>query len=234
MVAKAKKWTTPLSGEMLSSLVSFLNDNSEQPLDPKLGIQLEFMERNGFDFGNDLFGRGSWLDKSINDFFVPEYIYHFEGPPEDERVPADVVRSIALQLRDYYREKFDLPPLTDEEKADWELHLKEADRPWDRVTQQRRKRDQNGTVILEFKALTDSQAETVARYMREHYPEVTRYQKAILQLASAQGYNTEDEWIDPFSIRRCMDDCFEACFGPETTPNQAINFLDCERIAKYL
>lgn len=217
MVAGKKRWDAPISDEMLIEINNHLNDNSHNLIDPKLGKQLEFMERNGFDFGQEIFLTGLFLDKAINYFFVPEYLYHFEGPQENERVPYNIVRLIALQLRDFYRTMFDIPLLTNEEKKDWNFQITTAETPWRQKAHERMKNGEEQYITL-FK-LNESQANEVGRFMREHFPEIYKYMLVVEKQSIMQGYGVDD-WVSRRPYFDAIDDCVEACLGEQLEYNE--------------
>ena len=95
MTEARRKFDLPLTAEELELFIDYLNDNSGNMLDPRLGNEFEFMERNGFDPALMY----SWISSSINDFDSPLRVDTPEGYHNPEGRSDEYVRGVALQFR---------------------------------------------------------------------------------------------------------------------------------------
>ena len=202
----------PLPKDQFERLLVLLYEEPEDMFTYNLGIQLEFIERNGFDFGSNMFWYGKILEKRINDYFVPKYVDTWDGPPVDERVPYADSRLIALQLRDYYRSKFGFAPLTDQQRADWRFDL--TDRPQPSADALRMRWDGSGT---RGSPISKEQGRAVAEYMVINFPECVEFVRAVRDYEVLQGYPYGS--IDRKPVWTGIDDAIEACVGATLPAN---------------
>ena len=202
----------PLSEEQFEGLLALLYKEPEDIFTYNLGIQLEFIERNGFDFGSNMFWHGMSLEKRINDYFVPDYVYTFKGPPVGERVPFADSRQIALQLRDHFRCKFDLAPLTEKERTDWHFDLTHRARPW--ADARRARMGDGGT---RGSPISREQGRAVAEFMVNNSPEFVEFARAVRDYEVVQGYPYGSIKIMP--VWYAIHDAIEACIGATLPAN---------------
>jgi hypothetical protein len=216
-------WENSLSEGQLAKLFDYLNNGPEDnlfpsdPTDPKTGVQLEFYERNGFDVGRNPFRYFIPLELQVNTFFKPQYEFHFEIP-EGDAIPQEEMRHILLQLRDHIRKKFDMPPLSEDEKASWILDCSPPEFPWTEKGLRRHGSFKGG---LTFVRITESEAAKSAGFMKREFPNHVRYFQAWRDKALAQGYNQwsgPEPYIDIIPAWRAMDDSIEAIVGHRLRP----------------
>ena len=165
----------------IDKFISFLNDNEHDSTRPRVGLEIEFMERNGFDSAMLASTLGDYVNSEWSPFYVPLPEGHYGFNEACRKDPA-FIRSLHLQLRDHFRTKWGLDPLTDRQKRDWK-----GVNPYPTKNFDRAPRPQAGTSLKTAK-LSEHQLDQIAQYMRENYAEIVRYQKAIDTIADDQEY----------------------------------------------
>jgi len=107
----------PLSNEELEKFIEYIDEDADSRGGPKLNLEMEFMERNGFDV--------SWISGGIvhraNDLDSPLAIYDDDGSLIRNGRSINYCRSLALQIRGCYRKKWGLPTRSSEEKSSWQF-----------------------------------------------------------------------------------------------------------------
>jgi len=184
MTKVRKKFDFPLTAEELEALIEFLNDNSHNYLEPKIGYEIEFMERNGFDPAF-LY---KWIDSRVGSFLYALQEGAENVLPDPRATDDDYSRSVALQLRDHFRAKWDIPQLTDVEKRDWDT----SPLPLKHFWTMRKPGPEGWSGALKFVELSDEQIDAAVQYMREHFPGIIEYGRAISNLSEGQGYTDAD------------------------------------------
>jgi|GEM_PF-4810710 len=184
MTKVRKKFDFPLTAEELEALIEFLNDNSHNYLEPKIGYEIEFMERNGFDPAF-LY---EWIEARVA-LFLYDQQESAEGVQPDPRAQDDeYARSVALQLRDHFRAKWNIPQLTDAEKVNWDTNPLPLKHFWT----MRKPGPEGWSGALKFVELSDEQIDAAVQYMREHFPGIIEYGRAVSNLSEDQGYSDAD------------------------------------------
>lgn len=171
--------------EELETFIAYMNDNSEDLSKARLGKEIEFMERNGFD--------SSWLLNSVKyeakDFESPilSRVQEFRGSNADAADrEAEFARALHLQLRDYFRRSFGRPPLTGEERANWPIPPE-----WPPGFQ--RPAPVPTAENIQYHTMTPEEAVQVASYVKTNFPDVVRYYHALIHDSASQGYNYPDD-----------------------------------------
>jgi hypothetical protein len=189
MMQNSSKDDTRLTSADLDKFISFLDDNDHDSTRPRVGLEIEFMERNGYDSAMLAHFVGDYVNSESSPFYVPLPAGEY-GFNEACRRSPDYIRSLHLQLRDHYRNKWGLTPLTEQQKQDWVGVNPFPVKNFDRAP------PMQGGARINTVQLSEEQLDKIARYMQENYPDIVRYQKAVDTLADDQGY------IGPNSIGR--------------------------------
>ncbi|MFC4291443.1 hypothetical protein ACFOWX_03335 [Sphingorhabdus arenilitoris] len=195
MTENRKKWDAPLTDDELEQFIGYLNDNSDAMSDARLGNEIEFMVRNGFDPAI-LYGQfcGAAVDEESplrttkpyeNYNLRDDWATKLSKSGRDE----DYLRIIFIQTVDYYRKKWGHPALSDQDKENWPKVPVPA-KNWHKISKPAPKGWCGSLQTIE---LTEEQIESVANYMLENYREIVAWNQAILKLAEKQGYKDFDE-----------------------------------------
>lgn len=166
-----------VSRELLEEFIAHISDNWGTG-QSSLGLELEFYERNDFDpvIANHLYWDFSdW----VNGFESPLGIRLPDGNYAKDGRDAAYVRGVAIQLRNYFRDKFGKPPLSDEEIAEFQLGAPlpyPENRPGSRLS---------GRSYHP----TEEQIQAAVQYALKHYPKAVTYTRGLHRLAPAQGYS---------------------------------------------
>lgn len=213
----------PLSEEELEKFIQYLDSGAELRGEPAFGSEIEFMERNGFDV--------SWIAGEIvsyaNDLDSPLAIYDDDGAWIPNGRSINYCRSLVLQIRDYHRKKWGLPPLSAEEKSSWQFDTlssmvgKINDR-WDKWHEESRA-IKGG---LSTYHLTDEDVKKSAIYIKEKYPEIARYIAAIRNISKQQGYDGLSQvgrlWLIGFFVEDAVKSCTNIKPGYLTTEHRKV------------
>jgi hypothetical protein len=189
-----------VSREGLEEFIVFLNDDHDgMGGSPRMGKEIEFMERNGFDSALIFRYYRGW----VNGLESPLAIPSLDGSRSVSGRDDVYQRTIGLQLRDYYREKWDLPMLTMQEKRDWSIDpypLLNTDR-----TEYYPLRDPTLPNLL-----TETEIDETVSYMIASYSEIVRYFLTVRSVSEAQGYTGYDEVGRTSLVNGCIDDSIQA------------------------
>lgn len=144
-----------LSDEKVKAFIEFLD--VDHVTDGSFWYEISFMERHGIDIA---FYSGTLVG----------YTNYFDSPVYQEGgLPRDIVRRIALQLRDVIRREQSLPLLSDDEKRAWVFEM-----PYG-YTQIRLPYVEDGTGTM----FTNEQVAAAIDYVKTHYPEIVRYMAVV-------------------------------------------------------
>lgn len=181
-----------------NDLVNFLEfiSNNEGTGHSSLGLELEFYERNDFSpvIGNLLYlSFPYWVSHSCSPFSIkrPDGSYceavWIEGSYDRDRSYSPGGRDrafcygLALQLRNYFREKFEKPRLTKEEIGQFRFGAF----PW---------RNSNKRMAEKhpFYEASDHELRAAFDHARTNYPEYIDYHRGLMRLVPEQGYHRDD------------------------------------------
>ncbi|PLK24732.1 hypothetical protein C0V72_04340 [Porphyrobacter sp. TH134] len=195
MVDVANVRQDPASKRDLLEFLEFISDN-EGSGDSSYGLELEFFERNGFSpkVANLLYWDFPyWVSHPLSPFAIqrPDGSYReavwIEGSYDrDESYDPEgrdraFCYGLALQLRNFFREKFDKPRLLKEEIDQFKF----GDFPW--LNSHKRLPEK-----FPFYEASDDELRAAFEYARMHYPEYIDYDRGLMQLVLAQGYRLCD------------------------------------------
>lgn len=185
----------PVSEKDLVTFFEFICDN-EGSGDSSLGLELEFYERNDFSpaIANLLYWSfPHWVSHCLSPFSIqrPDGSYSeikwIEGSYDrDESYDPDghdraFCYGLALQLRNYFRDKFGKPRLSKEEIDQFRF----GSFPW-------LNSDKRMPEKYPFYEATDDELRAAFEYARKHYPDYIDYDRGLMQLAREQGYRPCD------------------------------------------
>lgn len=198
----------------IKGLIScLLTENNRDNAYPPVGVQIEFMERNGFDFGTNFNGVATDFISAVDDYYVPEARESWMGAPKDKRVPSDIVRRLGLIFKNHFRAKFGIPGMSQFEESNWKLNDQLESRPWLLEYEARVASTRTEGSLAPRINLNSTEIDLVLQCVKTRYPRIYEYQKVVNKLAVVQGYCTEDIWIDITAAWHCVDDCVEECVG---------------------
>jgi hypothetical protein len=144
-----------LTDEQLKALIEYLDEDDVSH--GCVWYELGFMEKHDFDIAF----YESKIDYFLNRSDSPVY--------QEGGLPKNIVRRIALQLRDVIRREQGLSPLSDDEKRAWRFDMpygwKDIRLPY--------VEDGTGTPF------TDEQIAAAISYVKTHYPEIVRYMAVV-------------------------------------------------------
>jgi len=119
---------------------------------------------------------------------------------------------LALQIRDYYRKKCGLPPLSSEEKLSWQFDTLSSTvgKINDRSDKWREEsRAIKGKISQYY--MTDEDVKKSEIYLKEEYPEIARYISVVWKISKQHGYDGLDEvgrlWLIDFFIKDAVKSC---------------------------
>jgi hypothetical protein len=188
------------SCEQLENYILFLNSDDGTGGDPRMGNEIEFLERNSFDSALIFRYYQGWVNSPKS----PLALRDPDGSLSDQGRDAHYKRMLGLQLRDYYRQKWGFTPLSEQQKRDWNTdpspllnaHRTEYYPIWNDQTLPNR--------------LTDAEIADAAHYMINHYPGVAHYFQTVRSLAETQGYTEYEKVGRTHLINDCIDDSIRA------------------------
>lgn len=110
----------PLSVHELGDFIDFLNDNSDDGTEPRLGFEIEFMERNQFDSALLL----PFFKHRANDIWSPLRGGDLmsEKIADREELTEFQIKNVAFQLKNHFRKKFGLTAVLGDQIDLWELN----------------------------------------------------------------------------------------------------------------
>jgi hypothetical protein len=193
-----------VSNEDLETFITFLNDNSEDYSKPRLGKEIEFAERNGFYNGAFL----NLIRERAKDPYSPilSQLRAFVASHDDfELGETEFSRVLFLQLRDFYRRKFALAPLTYEERANWPKP-REVAPGFERPSPARKPAGEK----VEYHMITSAEASLIADYVKTHFPDIARCYHALICDSAAQGYKYPDDVGNSSLVERVIGSSAEA------------------------
>lgn len=185
----------PVSEKDLLEFLEFISDN-EGSGDSSYGLELEFFERNDFSpkVANLLYWEFPyWVSHPVSPFAIQrpdgsyreavwiEGSYDRDGSYDPEGRDRAFCYGLALQLRNYFREKFDKPRLSKEEVDQFRF----GDFPW--LNSHKRLPEK-----FPFYEASDDELRAAFEYAKKHYPDYIDYNRGLMQLASEQGYHHDD------------------------------------------
>ena len=164
--------------EALEAFIDHLNYDGTHM--SKYGKELEFLERHDFDpsITNALYYRfGDW----VNRFESPIAILRHDGSYDEFGRDADFVRSVALQLRSYWRARFDRPRLTEDDVVRFE-------HKWEPLPHCSNILPYGNPELIENYSATTDQVALAADYLLRTYPAWVLYFRAVKEIAPSEGY----------------------------------------------
>ena len=190
-----------LADEQLKAFIEYLDE--DHMTDGSFWYEISFMEKHGI---NIAFYSG-WL---------VGYTKHNDSPVYQEGgLPRDIVRRIALQLRDVIRREQGLLPLSDDEKRTWVFEM-----PYS-YQQLRLPYAEDGTGT----PFTDEQLAASIEYVKTHYPEIVRYMTVVKHNRATYTPAPENEnkhWIRMSVVWLYMNNAIFCVLRQ----NQILNFHD--------
>jgi hypothetical protein len=163
-----------VSRAQLENYIQFLNHDDGSGGDPRMGNEIEFLERNGFDSALIFQYHQGW----VNSWRSPLALNHPDGSENVHGRDAFYKRMLALQLRDYYREKWKLLPLTEQQKRVWNTD------PHPLLNAHRTEFYPLRDASLPNR-LTKTEIDEAVRYMIANYSEIVRYFQTVRSVAVA-------------------------------------------------
>ena len=171
-----------VSRESLEQFLHFISENPDG--DSSLGKELEFFERNDFhsEIANDLYCR---LGDFVNGFESPLAITRFDGSYVNDGRSDKFVRSIGIQLRNFFRETFGKPTLNAAELENFSMISK--------ILPNFHNRPGTGSGNLGgiYRA-SDEDIANVLGIMKDNYSFICTYVYYIYNVAESQGYSPRD------------------------------------------
>lgn len=195
MVDIANVRKDPVSEKDLLEFLEFISDNAGSG-DSSFGLELEFYERNDFSpkVANLLYWEFPyWVSRPISPFAIQrpdgsyceavwiEGSYDRDGSYDPDGRDRAFCYGLALQLRNYFREKFDKPRLSKEEIDQFRFGAF----PW-------LNSDKRMPEKFPFYEASDDELRAAFDYARKHYPEYIDYDRGLMQLVPEQGYRPCD------------------------------------------
>jgi hypothetical protein len=167
----------------LEALIDYVNDN-EGTSDPAFGKEVEFFERNEFDssIASHLF---KFFEMKVNGFQSPLAIEFPGGLNDKNGRDADYVFSVAVQLRNYFREKFGKPPLNKNVTRSFTI----GGPPFPHAG---RRLHRTESMLDRQYDVSQEQIAAAAQHVRDRYPEIIPYIRDLNDLAPRQGYKHYD------------------------------------------
>jgi hypothetical protein len=188
-----------LSDEKVKAFIEFLDD--DHVTDGSFWYEISFMERHGIDIA---FYSGTLVG----------YTNYFDSPVYQQGgLPRDIVRRIALQLRDVMRREQGLPPLSDDEKRAWVFEM-----PYG-YQQLRLPYVEDGTGTM----FNNEQMAAAIDYVKTHYPEIVRYMAVVKH--NRATYVAAPENVNKHNIRmRIVTLYMENAVFYSLEPDQKLEF----------
>jgi hypothetical protein len=181
-----------LTDEQLKAFIEYLDE--DDMTHGSFWYEISFMERHGIDIA---FYSG-WLLGYTRLSDCPTY--------QEGGLPRDIVRRIALQLRDVIRREQGLPPLSDNEKRAWRFEMpygyQQLRLPY--VEDRADIDDFNPNVSSGVpdgigSPFTDEQVAAAIDYVKTHYPEIVRYMAVVKHYRAT--YKAPPEYQNKHDIR---------------------------------
>jgi hypothetical protein len=168
--------------------------------------------------------------QTVNNYLFPEQEDVWYGSPNftGRKLSDEELRLIGIDVRNFIRQKFGLPLLTQAEADGWVMRYELRDVLAEPLS---RKRIPDG-VSLVAGHISKEGAQRVMRCFEERFPDCYRLYIAMRDLAKLQGYDGitgyEFNWISQAPYRRAMQQCIEICLGPEMKANESISAYEIE------
>jgi hypothetical protein len=203
-----------LTDEQLKAFIEYLDE--DDMTHGSFFYEISFMERHGIDIA---FYSG-WLLGYTRLSDCPTY--------QEGGLPRDIVRRIALQLRDVIRREQGLSPLSDDEKRAWRFEMPYGYQQLRLPYVEDRTSVETIDPYLEDgvgSPFTDEQVAAAIDYVKTHYPEIVRYMAVVKHDRATYKPIPENEnkhWVRMSFIESYMTN---AVFH-SLQPNQILNFRD--------
>jgi hypothetical protein len=200
-----------LADKQLQAAIEYLDE--DDTVRDSFWYELGFMEKHGFDIA---FYEGR-IDYLLNRSESPVY--------KKGGLSAEILRRIALQLRDVIRREQGLPPLSDAEKRVWRFEM-----PYDwKDIRLPYVEDRTSVEIIDpnledgiGSPFTDEQITAAIDYVKTYYPEIVRYMAVVKHDRATYKPTPENEnkhSIRMSVVRLYMANAIFYCLQPSQTLN---------------